>query len=265
VRSNKSNSSSLPTIIFLAVILAVVVYAVKHYSPEKFNKHLASINGSSAGRDELKDIVKEILEENPEFILNSLKSMQQKHEKEAAEKAKSTISDNKKELEEGKESPFAGKADSKKIVVYFFDSSCGYCKKSSNTLKQLLKDDKEVKLVFKEFPILGENSTKAAKAALAVYNIDKNKYIEFHNSIMTSAAVNEQVIYQIAQALGIDSEKLKAEMSKPEIAAQLEKNSKLGKEIGIQGTPAFIINGQLVPGAIELEQFKQMLAEEKKK
>ncbi|MEI7669262.1 MAG: DsbA family protein, partial [Pseudomonadota bacterium] len=135
---------------------------------------------------------------------------------------------------------------------------CGYCKKFFQEVSQLIAEDKNVKIVFREFPILSEDSRLASKAALAVNSIDKNKYLAFHTALMNFRGefTIESLISQ-AKELGIDEATFKKAFENPEIDKQIESNRELAKSLDISGTPAIIIDNEIAPGAIPYSQLKE--------
>jgi protein-disulfide isomerase len=126
---------------------------------------------------------------------------------------------------------------------------------------QLADEDKKLRVVFKEFPILSEDSVTAARAALAVYHINKDKYFDYHQALMHLQGKFDQVALEdAARKVGVDSTRLKLEMEKPEITAELDSNRALGDQLQIHGTPALILNDQIYPGAMSYEELKKLIA-----
>ena len=146
----------------------------------------------------------------------------------------------------------AGNPAGKVTVVEFFDYNCGYCKRSLPDVLKLIETDKDVKLVIKEFPILGPGSLVAAKAAVAARR--QGKYWEFHLALMNEkGAIDEARVFEVAKTVGLDGAKLRRDMEDPEIAKIIARNHTTAEALGIQGTPAFVIDQTLVPGALGFE------------
>ncbi len=144
-------------------------------------------------------------------------------------------------------------------MVEFFDYNCGYCKKVYPSILALQKREKDVRLIFKELPILGPSSVYAAKAAFAAKR--QGQYLPFHNALMSRrGGLNHAAVIETARRLGLDIERLKADMEDPEIAAVIERNRKLAGTMEIRGTPTMIIGDTLVPGAIDSEQMSALVA-----
>jgi protein-disulfide isomerase len=140
-------------------------------------------------------------------------------------------------------------------VIEFFDYRCPYCKAVSPTIDGLVAEDPEVRVVLIEYPILGEESLFAARAAVA--SRAQGKYLLFHDAMMNhKGKLDQDTILELADDVGIDLEKLEADMKSPEIDALIGRHHQLADKLGVTGTPAFIIGQELVPGAIDAETMK---------
>ncbi|MDG2033778.1 MAG: DsbA family protein, partial [Rhodospirillales bacterium] len=164
------------------------------------------------------------------------------------------------------DSPVAGNPTGDVTVVEFFDYLCNYCKRIIPTIQKLLKQDKNVRYVFKELPILSLDSRLAARAALVVWKNQKEKYLDFHTTLMTSqGSLSEARILRLAKKVGADTTLIKKKMRSNEISAILKRNFDLAQRLGVRGTPGFIIGDKIVPGAIDLTALKSLIAEARKK
>ena len=167
-------------------------------------------------------------------------------------------------LTQDPDSPVIGNPDGDVVVVEFFDYRCGYCKKVVNDLRQVVESDGNIRLVMKEFPILGPESQLAARAALA--SAKQGRYEEFHFALMTARGqINEASIMAIAEDSGLDIDRLKQDMEGEEIDALLQKNFELAQSLGIRGTPAFVIGDELYPGALDLQSLKALITKARAK
>lgn len=212
-------------------------------------------------RDQLPGLIKEALLKDPSILTEVVEKMQANQEAEIASKAKEAIAKRKQDIFSDPNSPVVGGANADVTIVEFFDYHCGYCKQALGSFSKLLDSDKKVRIIFKEYPILSEDSRLASKAALAVNRIAKDKYFEFHKAMFNAnGVINERFISEQAKKLGVDPDKVKTEMAKPEIEAMLEKNKELGMAIGAMGTPAIIIGENFYPGAIPYEAIKKGVA-----
>ena len=159
------------------------------------------------------------------------------------------------------DSPVGGNPHGDITVVEFFDYNCGYCKKVSGGLKELAARDPNVRIVYKEFPILSQESTAAAKAALAARR--HGKYEEFHYGLMAAEKTDDAAIQTLATKLGLDYSSLNKDMADQKWDAQLARNHQLANALGINGTPAFIIGDSLIPGAVDAEKLISLVNAER--
>jgi protein-disulfide isomerase len=151
-----------------------------------------------------------------------------------------------------------GPAKAKTTVVEFFDYNCPYCRNSVPAVKKFYESHKNARFAFIEFPIKGSQSTFAARAAMAARK-QPDKYLAFHFALMNEAAiVDENLVYADAQKAGLDVAKLKFDMRSPDVDSALAASHKLAEAIGIDGTPAFVINGKVREGGIDDETLSQM-------
>jgi len=222
----------------------------------------AAANASApVTRGEIPALVKEALMNEPEIIMEVAKKLREKQEEEAKKQAAAGLKKFKDDLFNNPNSPVVGPADADVTIVEFFDYHCGYCKHMLPVVNDLMKEDKKVRFVFKEFPILSEDSVLAARAALAVSRVSKDKYFAFHQELMkANVKFDEKMLLDTAKKVGVDSAKVKAEMAKPEVTAILDKNREIAGALGVSGTPALIMGESITPGAIDLPTIKKMVA-----
>lgn len=209
----------------------------------------------------IEKLVRDYILNNPEIIIESLRGYEEKHRQASEKEAQQAIATKRDALERDPTSPVAGNPKGNVTIIQFFDYRCGYCKKVVPAIQELLKTDKDVRFVFKEFPILGPESVTASHAALAAWKIAPDRYLPFHLALMESRGeMSEARVLEAAKKVGLDTDKLKAAMTDPAIATTLDRNMDLAKTLQINGTPAFIIGGQLVPGAVDLATLRDMVA-----
>lgn len=270
-------SLSKPLIIAVLVIVAIVAAIVFFGTKQKLDapQALSDQNGERFtvnetgldGDDEVENVadvekvIAKWVEANPQAIIQAVANMQQKAMKQRLDESGQNIKTKNEELY-SKSSPSYAPAGYNVTVVEFFDYNCGYCKKASQVVEQLLKEDKKVRVIYKDFPILGEASYELAKVSVAVNMVEPSLYREFYNALMKSNERNKQGAIKVAKSVGVNQEKLeKALNSKSEeINNLLQSNLSLGSSIGINGTPGFVIGEELIPGAIELEAFREKVA-----
>ncbi len=152
--------------------------------------------------------------------------------------------------------PFLGNPDGDVVLVEFFDYNCGYCKRSAPDLFKTVEADGNIKLVMKEFPILSEASRVAAQAALASQK--QGLYDVYHTTLMNfQGRVTEDVVFEVAQEVGLDVDQLKVDMQSDFVAQKLAQTSALADQLGVTGTPAFMVGNTFLPGAVPAAQIEQ--------
>jgi protein-disulfide isomerase len=209
--------------------------------------------------EQIEKIVRDYLMREPEVVLEALQEMQRREAEAAAERQRAAIAKNQKQLLDDPHSPIAGNPDGDVTVVEFFDYRCTYCRRVVSSLRELLDEDRGLRVVLKDMPVLGPDSVRAARAALASRKQDG--YVPFHFALMATDDLSLAGIRATAKAVGLDPDRLEADMEAPEVNAVLEANYALAQELGIEGTPAFVIDGQLIPGAIEKARLEHLIDE----
>ena len=206
------------------------------------------INGNDIDEE-----IKDFILKNPEIIIESLQKLEAKKENEKKLENKNKINTLSNQIYSS-ESLFEGNELSNKIIVEFFDYNCSYCKRAHLDLKKIISDDKNIKVIYKNYPILSENSLKLAKYALIISEIDKKKFIKFHNLIlMNKGMINDEVLSSILAKLEIDRNYLEKKINDEEINQKLQNDIELARNLGLRGTPAFIISDEIFFGYINKE------------
>ena len=216
---------------------------------------------------DVEKVIAKWVEVNPAAIIQSVVSMQQKAAEKQQNEAQKNISSKQSELFKGKNDPAYAPKGYDVSIVEFFDYNCGYCKKVQTSVEELIKQDKKVRIIFKELPILGQSSVELSKVSIAVNIVSAESYLGFHNAIMKGNPRTKEDALAIAKGLGIDTKKVEKalESKKSEIEAQIKTNQELASTIGINGTPAFVIGENLIPGALDTAALKERVATERKK
>jgi protein-disulfide isomerase len=203
-------------------------------------------------------LIHDYLVAHPEVIKEAIDAWQAKAEAGKADAQTQAVAANKDALFNDPGTPVAGNPMGDVTVVEFFDYHCPYCKAVAGPMQQLLKEDKGVRLVLKEFPILGEDSVLAAHAALAA--VGQGKYWEFHQGLMEHRGpFDMDVIKTIAAKVGMDPAKLEADMGAKQIEPLISANHKLARSLDVSATPTFVIGDKVVEGAVPLDQLKEMI------
>lgn len=202
-------------------------------------------------REEIEEIVRDYILENPEIIEQALIRLQQRATEQEAQTAREAILSNSSAIFESESDYAVGPEDAPVTLVEFFDYRCGYCKRSMDwTMDLPAAYDGQVRVVFKEFPILSPESEKAALAALAAG--EQGLYAEMHRELMeldNSSGFTPDEIDAAAVRAGVDVEKMRADMGSVRLQKVIADNKTLARRVGISGTPAFLVGDQLIAGA----------------
>jgi protein-disulfide isomerase len=208
----------------------------------------------------IQQIVKDYLLQNPQVLVEVQTALEQKMAKEEAERTKTLVADNAKEIYRHPDAPVAGNPNGDITVVEFFDYNCGYCKRGFHNIRELIEKDKNVRVVFKELPILSKDSEDAAKIALAARA--QGKYWELHQAMIESKGrVTEAAALDMAGKLGLDVAKLKADKDSEAVKGELARVEALARKMNISGTPHFLVGSEAIGGAPEdlLDQLTQKI------
>ena len=214
---------------------------------------------SPAQKIEFEKLVHDYLLEHPE-ILRDMSNKLEANDKLAADTARNTtLTTQAKAIFHNPIDAVVGNPKGDVTIVEFMDYNCGWCKKSVTEMQALVAKDKNVRVVMKEFPIFGEGSEYAARAALA--SVKQGKYWELHQAMFASEGkITPEVVDQIAKEHGLDVAKMKIDMNVADIDAAIKKNQAMAQSLSLTGTPAFIVDDKLIPGYTELANLQAMLA-----
>jgi len=245
----------------LAVLAAVAAAAPSVRAQDAQQQPPAPISTPAvdpAQKEAVEQIVRDYIRAHPEIIVEALDAYQAKKDQEARETQAKALTSRADEIFRSPSSPVIGNPQGDVTLVEFFDYQCGYCKRSQPDLERLVKEDSGLKVVLKEFPILGPASVTAARASLAAQK--QGKYQDFHVKLMGfKGQLTDDVVYQTAKQVGLDLDKLKQDMNDPSVVAELRANMDLAEALGVEGTPAFVINNQLIPGAVGFDALKSQI------
>lgn len=210
---------------------------------------------------EIETIIRQFLvEKEPETIAKAYEVLQQRQAQQQLEITKEGIKVHADRIYNDKNTPVLGNPKGDVTIVEFYDYSCHYCKLAQAEVKQLLDQDKNIRFLAKEYPILNEASAMAARAALA--SVKQGKFEKFHNMLFAfNGQLSETVIMDIAQRADLNVSQLKKDMNSKDVDNMISENRKLGAELGVRGTPMFIIGDSVHPGALKLEAMQKAVAD----
>ncbi len=252
--------------IFAAGLMAGSVMTQAAFAADSF---------SADQKKEMEQVIHNYLVTNPEVLIEASQALQTKQRQDMENQAKSAIQSNAKDLFSG-DMTVMGNPKGNVTLVEFFDYQCVHCKKMAPVIEKLVKDNNNVRVIFREFPIFGKSSDLASRAALAAAL--QGKYKEMHTALLKQdQRLNEKLIMDTAKSIGLNVDKLKKDMDSEKVVAELKQTRMLADKLHLMGTPAFIIagtpNGQFsmeaetsfVPGAASQEALQDMINKAAKK
>ena len=211
--------------------------------------------------EQVEKIVRDYLMREPEVIYQALEELQRRQAAEQAERQKEMLLSRRDDLENDPLTPVAGNPDGDVALVEFFDYRCGYCRRVLSSMQALMDEDDNLKVVFKELPVLGEDSVRAARAALASRAQNESVYLDFHLALMTAKDLSMAGIRDLAGEVGLDPDQLEEDMTSDDVSTAIDANYELASALGIEGTPAFVIGDTLVPGAVDKSRLAALIEE----
>jgi protein-disulfide isomerase len=217
---------------------------------------------SERDKAQVEQIIRDYLKNNPKVLQEMIDRLQAVNAREAALDAEKNIIANREDVL-GAEGMVAGNPKGDVTVVEFFDYRCGYCRLAQPSMAKLLKEDPNIRVVFKEYPVLGPQSITASRAAIA--SVKQGKYVEYHMALMgLQEPLTDEVLYRVAGEVGLDVAKLKEDMKADEIDDVITANHELADKLGIEGTPNFIIGTQLLQGMVPYETLTETIEKARK-
>jgi len=208
------------------------------------------------------EIVKDYLLKNPEILTEVIGELEKRQAEAQQASQASAVQETKQTLLNAPHSYVAGNPSGDITLVEFFDYNCGYCKRALADVQTLVKNDPKLRVVLKDFPVLGPDSVEASRVALAVKNqLQGQKLFDYHVKVMeTRGRVNGERAMAVAKEMGLDMAKLQKDMEGADVRNALQENMALGDKLSLTGTPAFVIGEAVIPGAVGIEPLKQLIA-----
>jgi len=244
---------------FKFTLAALIAAAVAFGGPAP----VAAQSFSPAQKQEIDRLIQDYLKQHPEAVMDALKAAQQQADAVKAAAAKKTIAARRNELLHDPNSVVAGNPNGDVTLVEFFDYRCPYCKAIEPSLEALVKEDGNLRVVYKEFPILGPTSVVASRVAIAARQ--QGKYAAFHARMMAlKGNIDDDAVMKVAEASGLDLAKLKRDMTAASVGQIIQRNYALADALGIDATPALVIGDQLTMGAVDIDGLRQLIADARK-
>ncbi len=243
----------------MLAVLSILIVGMTLFSPLTAE---AKEPLSNEQREEIEGVIYDYLMANPEVLIKAIDTMRENKQAVEQNQIKENLRLANTALYKDPTSPIHGNKDASVTIVEFFDYRCGYCKRVFPALQELLDTDDDINVVFKEFPILGEDSVFASRAAQATWFNWPEKYLKFHSELISArGALSATKVLELAATVGIDTNVLKEAMDGEDVSEAIARNMELAEFLKINGTPAFIIGNELIPGAIDIDTMKSLINE----
>jgi protein-disulfide isomerase len=233
-----------------ASLIAAVPYSVR---AEEFSK---------AQRGDIERIVHDYLVAHPEVLQEAMTELEKRQTAAETEKHKAAVKAHAKALFSSPDQVTLGNPNGNVTFVEFFDYNCGYCKRAMSDMLTLLKTDSKLKVVLKEFPVLGPGSVEAARVAVAVRMQDTTgkKYLEFHQKLLGGRGHADRArALAVAKEVGMDMARIEKDIKSPEVEKSLRQDFKLAEALGLNGTPSYVIGDNVIVGAIGLQGLQEKI------
>ncbi|CUH88576.1 Protein-disulfide isomerase [Phaeobacter sp. CECT 5382] len=209
--------------------------------------------------------IRSYLLENPELILEAVSLLEQRQQADEATRDEAMVAANLEELHNDGYSWVGGNPDGDITLVEFMDYRCGYCRKAAPEVAKLLAADGNIRLIVKEFPILGEASVLASRFAVATRQLaGGDAYYQVHDALVAlSGEPNEVTLRRLAEGLSLDADAILAQMDTEAVTEELRRTRALAQNMAISGTPTFVLGDQLLRGYLPADQLKALVDEQR--
>lgn len=213
---------------------------------------------TDAQKAEIGSLVKDYLIQNPEVLRDAMVELDKRDKAQEAAKREGTVRDQSAALLNSPFNEVVGNPNGKVTLVEFFDYNCGYCKRALDDMAKLMKTDPNLRVVLKDFPVLGPGSVEAAQVAGGVRaQLKGDKFWAFHYKLLsTHGPVGKAQALAAAKDSGVDMDQLAKDMGKPEIKAAIQQNMQLADALSLTGTPSFVVGPEVVVGAVGYDELK---------
>jgi len=227
-----------------------------------FNMGAGSASAETMDKERVREIIKEYLFEEPQIIMEAVDKYRQDQQREQMENSALKLKEHLGFLTSA-ELPSVGSDNPDLTIIEFLDYNCGYCKRAFPDIQKLIEQDNKVRVVFIDMPVLGPTSKTASLWALAAYQ--QGKFFEYHKELMSfKGSKTEDKLAELAENVGLDVEQMRKDVKSEKVNEMLEKGVEIGQDIGVNGTPAFIVGDQLYPGYLGEEGLMRAVSEARK-
>ncbi|MGZ3411332.1 MAG: DsbA family protein [Xanthobacteraceae bacterium] len=215
---------------------------------------------SGGSREEIQQIVRDYIVAHPEVLQESMAEFEKRQQAADAEKGRDAIKKNSDALFNSSRQVVAGNPQGDVTLVEFFDYNCPYCKQAHGDMNSLIKSDDKLRVIYKDFPVLGPGSVEAAQVAVAIRMQDPSgeKSLAFREALLGNRGQADKArALAFARDIGADMSRLETDLASDEIKATLEENFKLAEQLGLNGTPSYVIGSDILIGAVGLPALKE--------
>lgn len=233
------------------LLTAGAVFAVLRTSYESGGQESAAAAVPAAERTRMEAVIRDYLLNHPEIIPEAVKRLQDRQ-------VSDLIAANRETIETPFEGAWAGAKNGDVVLVEFFDYACPYCRASVADVKRLLAEDKKLKVVWRDFPVLGENSHEAAMASLSAAR--QGRYQAFYDGMFASGRPDRASIIKAVRGAGLNEVQTGHDLDSAAFRTEISNNLELGRALGLTGTPSYVIGGQILNGAVGYDTLKAAVA-----
>jgi len=220
----------------------------------------AAVAVDESDRPAIEKMIRNYLITNPQILLEVQQALEEKQRQEAQQKAKETLAANSETIFNSPNQGIIGNAKGDVTVVEFFDYNCGFCQRAMDDMNALLKEDDNLRFVMKELPILSQGSVDASRISTAVYRLHPEKYAEFHNRLLGESGQKDgNRALRIAQQMKLDINALNEEAEKTSVLGAFREANELATNLGINGTPSYVIGDEVVFGALGVDVLREKI------
>ncbi|MFC7400253.1 DsbA family protein [Chelatococcus sp. GCM10030263] len=215
-----------------------------------------------AERTAIEQVVRDYLLKNPEVLQEAIAELERRQQDQQRQAQEQAVASASQALFDDENNVVVGNPKGNVTVVEFFDYNCGYCKRALGDIANLVKDDPNLRVVLKDFPILRQESLDASLFALAARKqLQGEKFFDYHSRLLTSKGlVGKERAMEVAKEMGLDLARLQRDAASPELRDEIKKTLALGDQLSLTGTPAFVIGRDVVFGAVGLEPMQKAIA-----
>lgn len=240
-----------------------VAFLTLLFAPVMFAARADAAGFTPTQRDEIVGIMRDAMKRDPSILRDAVMALQNDDARQQSQAQAGALKSLEPQLAHAPGDPVAGNPNGRITVVEFYDVRCPYCRRMLPTMASLLRANPDVRLVYKDLPVLGPASVLGARALLAAQK--QGAYLPFHDAIMAGPAdVTEDSLRVMAGTLGVNWDRLQADMKSPDVLARIDANLAMARKLDLQGTPVYVVGTQLLPGAVDLAELQNAVTAARK-